>query len=437
MTAPAAAPAPAPIMPLPPRASPQPPADAHAFAAVLDSLPGGAVKADASTVEEAPRPSNEKRLDQPPGQKPGHSPLSDGSLLASLPLALQAAPIIDEGLDHAPSLRLPATRGPEPEGAGASVAVSARTAALARMIGERAFHLGVSTAVGAPAGRALAIDSPFAPAGSSTAIASVAPAANPGGGPALAAGSPAAEAAPIAPRPGKAAANRVSPIRPASEAARSGPRPEAAARPSVERIATSAATRPPAESGGDGKAPGGRAPDPAAPAAPSLAQAGPFGAPLSAPFGAAAPFAPDGSAAGAANIAPGASAPAPGPASTAPPVKEIDVDLSPGGLEDVSMTMRLAGDKLSVVVRAASSQTLSSIEGARDAIADRLAAIGQPLDSLIIQQTGVKADGTNGNPASADDGPAGDQWRPAQGAGERGSPNDALSRRGAHRDRGF
>src|SRR5579863_4322329 len=96
------------------------------------------------------------------------------------------------------------------------------------------------------------------------------------------------------------------------------------------------------------------------------------------------------------------------------------------------MPMRLAGDRLSVVVRAASSQTLSSIEGARDAIADRLAAIGQPLDSLIIKQTGVRADGTNGNAASADDGSAGDTWGPAQGAGERDGSNDALSRRGAH-----
>ena len=44
------------------------------------------------------------------------------------------------------------------------------------------------------------------------------------------------------------------------------------------------------------------------------------------------------------------------------------------------MTMRLAGDKLSVVIRAASSHTLGSIEGARDAISDRMAAIGQPLE---------------------------------------------------------
>jgi hypothetical protein len=42
------------------------------------------------------------------------------------------------------------------------------------------------------------------------------------------------------------------------------------------------------------------------------------------------------------------------------------------------MTMRLAGQRLSVVIRATSSRTTGSIEGAREAIADRLAAIGQP-----------------------------------------------------------
>ncbi|HEY1453998.1 MAG TPA: flagellar hook-length control protein FliK, partial [Roseiarcus sp.] len=123
----------------------------------------------------------------------------------------------------------------------------------------------------------------------------------------------------------------------------------------------------------------------------------------------------------------------------AAPVKEIDVDLSPSGLEDVSMTMRLAGDRLSVVIRAASSQTAGSIEGARDAIADRLAAIGQPLDSLIVRQTGVNADAsTNGNAGSADEGSTGGGRQSGQDAGEQGSSGDASSpRRGAARDRSF
>ena len=126
------------------------------------------------------------------------------------------------------------------------------------------------------------------------------------------------------------------------------------------------------------------------------------------------------------------------PRPRAPPIREIDVDLSPGGLEDVSMTMRLAGDKLSVVIRAASSQTLNSIEGARDAIADRMAAIGQPLDSLIVKQTGVNTDGNaNGNGSSADGGSAGGEQRSAQGAASGAVRTMRLSRRGAGRDRSF
>ncbi len=73
---------------------------------------------------------------------------------------------------------------------------------------------------------------------------------------------------------------------------------------------------------------------------------------------------------------------------SAAPVREIDVDLAPGGLDPLSMTMRLAGDRLSVVIRAGSGEQAGAIETARDAIAERLAAIGQPLASLVIQQTG-------------------------------------------------
>src|SRR4029077_6520523 len=197
---------------------------------------------------------------------------------------------------------------------------------------------------------------------------------------------------------------------------------ELSAPPPAARVASSPAPAAPTES--NGKAADGGLPDPSASAAPPAAQTGPFGGQLSAPFVPGAAFGPNASSArGAdADIAPRASALGPGPAPSAPPVKEVDVDLSPGGLEDVSMTMRLAGDRLSVVIRAASSQTLGSIEGARDAIADRLAAIGQPLDSLIVKQAGVNTDGnTNGNTASADDGSAG---------GKRGSERRARARGG-------
>ena len=100
------------------------------------------------------------------------------------------------------------------------------------------------------------------------------------------------------------------------------------------------------------------------------------------------------------------------------------------------MTVRLAGDRLSVVIRAASSQTTGSIEGARDAIADRLAAIGQPIDSLIVRQTGVNADANaNGNGAASDEGAAGER-QSGQGASQQGGAASS-SQRGAARDRGF
>jgi hypothetical protein len=89
-------------------------------------------------------------------------------------------------------------------------------------------------------------------------------------------------------------------------------------------------------------------------------------------------------------------------------VREIDVDLAPGGLEDVTMTVRLADDKLGVVIRAASGATTTAIEGARDAIAERLAAIGQPLSFLTIQQAGGNdATGTAGQSTGDGDAPRG------------------------------
>jgi len=114
------------------------------------------------------------------------------------------------------------------------------------------------------------------------------------------------------------------------------------------------------------------------------------------------------------------------PAPIAARVREIDLDLGPSGFKDSTMTVRLAGDKLGVVIRAASGETAATIDSARDAIAVRLAAIGQPVASLIIQQTGANdAKGALGQPAGE-----------GEGGGE--SPNGGASgfggaRRGAHR----
>jgi Flagellar hook-length control protein FliK len=456
MTAPAAAPASGPVSgpvaAAAPRAPSQAPADRAAFAAVLDSFPGAATKSSASTAQEKSRSSNEaQQKDSSPGSA-DHSLMSDGALFQSLPFAMRVASMMEEGsdgADHASSLAAAPTKGLGPKESGATNAPSVKAATALRLIGERAFHFAASTPASGLAGGAPATDAPFAQA-----LANLALQADPKSASASAAGFPTAAAAPAAdavpsgasapaptpavPRAGGAAPNRVSPTRAAAhDAARSGPKPQVSAPSSAEPVARSAPTAAPAQSSAGDKAVHEHSPDPTPSATPSAPQADPFGAQLSAPFAAGASFQPDGStaSAGDAGAAPRASPLAAGPAPSAPPVREIDVDLSPGGLENVSMTMRLAGEKLSVVIRAGSSQTLSSIEGARDAIADRLAAIGQPLDSLTIKQMGVNTDGsTNANAPSADGGSAGEKWAP----GERSGSNDAnLSRRGAGRDRSF
>jgi hypothetical protein len=461
MTALAAATASGPIAPPAPRPAPQAVADPFAFAAVLDSLPGASAKADASTADEQPGPSNETPQEESsPGQTGRHSPLNDSALFAALPFALRAASTMNErpqAASDSPSLASPAMKGPKSEDSGASIAAGAKAATVGRLVGERAFHFGPSTFAGAIASRTLGINAPFAPGAASAANITAGPALD--GESAVASSfSPAAampvkssadavppianaaSPTPIAPRSGAPPTHRATLTRAAAqEAARSRQKPDGSAPPPAARVATSAAAHALAES--NGKTADGRPPDPIASAAPSAARTDLFGPQLSAPFAAGASFQLAGSTASAvhADVAPRASTLAAGPAPSAPPIREIDVDLSPGGLEDVSMTMRLAGDKLSVVIRAASSQTLNSIEGARDAITDRMAAIGQPLDSLVVKQMGVNTDGNaNGNGSSADGGSAGGEQRSAQGAGERGGSNDAgLSRRGAGRDRSF
>jgi hypothetical protein len=459
MTMPAAAATSGPIASAAPRPTPQAAADPFAFGAMLDSLPGASAKADASTTEEGQCPSNESPQEESSrGQTTHHSLLNDSALLAALPFALRTASTTNERPQTAsdsPSLASPAMKGPKSKDSGASIAAGAKAATVGRLVGERAFHFSPSTFAGAIASRTLAVNAPFAPGAVSAADLTARSALNGESG--LIAGcSPdeaisakpsadalppianAASAAPIAPHTGASPTHRASLTRAAAhEAARSGQKPDGSAPPPAARVATSAAVHALAES--SGKAADGRPPDPIASASPAAARTDLFGAQLSAPFAAGASFQVDGStaSAGHADVAPRASALGAGPAPSTPPIREIDVDLSPGGLEDVSMTMRLTGDKLSVVIRAASSQTLGSIEGARDAIADRMAAIGQPLDSLIVKQTGVNTDGNaNGKGSSADGGSAGGEQRSAQGAGERGS-NDALSRRSAGRDRNF
>ena len=439
MTAPAAAPTSGPVAPAAaPRAAAQPPADHFAFAAMLDSLPGASANASASTAEEQAPPSHESLQDESSrGQAPHHSALNDSTLFASLPFALRVGSMMDERAqtkDNSPSPTSPALKGPKSADSGASPSHGAGAPSVGRLVGERAFHLVASTtsfmlqvdlkgesALAAGLARDQAVAAKSLPG-------AIPPTAN------------AMVSTPAAPRAGAPQSNRASLTRAAAhEAARSGQKPEGSAPSPVLRAPSPAS--PAALTESSAKTAGPHPPDPTTSGSQPTAQTSPFGAQLSAPFVVSTSFQPDVSSTNAANAdaAPRANALGPGSASSTPPVREIDVDLSPGGLENVSMTMRVTGDKLSVVIRAASSQTLGSIEGARDAITDRMAAIGQPLDSLIVRQMGVNTDGNaNGNGSSADGGSSGGEQRSAHGSGERNGSNDSgLSRRGAGRDRSF
>ena len=173
MTAPAAAPASGPIAPAVPRPAPQAAADPFAFGAVLDLLPGASAKADASTAEEQPGPSNETPQEESSrGQTGRHSLLNDSALLAALPFALRAASTMNErpqAAANSPSLAPPAMKGPKSEDSGASIAAGGNAATVGRLVGERAFHFGASTFAGAIASRTLAVNAPFAPGAASAA----------------------------------------------------------------------------------------------------------------------------------------------------------------------------------------------------------------------------------------------------------------------------
>jgi hypothetical protein len=330
----------------------------------------------------------------------------DGPFLSALPFALPPALAASAGREAADPLSLgpTSTKGTRLENNGASNVATAESAkpAIARLTGERSFHFAALTFGGvsplttgqvqtdpvssapraaivesasgairpsalaplAVQGRGLRQDGAPTTAGAEGASLSSAEVIRAAGA------APSGEAqVPGAPRGADAPVSRsLSQVRStAQDPARAGRKSEAGLA-SPARLASPAP--PPAKAEPTDKA-DGRHPDPIAPAGQPAAQGGAFGAQPWTSAAAASPFGPHDAPAAAADIAPRASPPA-GQTPATPPVREIDLDLSPSGLEDVSMTMRLAGEKLSVVIRAASTQTIGSIEGARDAMADRL-----------------------------------------------------------------
>src|SRR5271165_5222051 len=146
MTATAAALAFGPIVASAPRAQPQAPTDRFAFAAVLDSLPGAEAKAGSSVDGDQSPTSNEpKQGEESLGQPDFHS------ILSSLPFAFLPASAPHEGAAapaEASALAPASTLGLRPEADGASNVADAdptNPAAVGRLVGERAFHLSLST----------------------------------------------------------------------------------------------------------------------------------------------------------------------------------------------------------------------------------------------------------------------------------------------------
>ena len=110
-------------------------------------------------------------------------------------------------------------------------------------------------------------------------------------------------------------------------------------------------------------------------------------------------------------------------ASTAQPVKELQINLAPAELGSLQVTMRLADGKLSIVVEVAKTSTLQAIAGDRDAIAARLGSGSTPLDSLVVQP--MRADATAGANSNGD-AQTGTQDNPSNGA-NRNSPAGGQS----------
>ncbi len=420
--------------------------DSLAFAAVLDAVPGGDAKPKPSSGE-AQTPAESPRRDHPQAQQIANPSFFNAPLASSPTVATSTT--IGNGKDddvRTPELAAGAT-APTPASDAApptrvANAAQGGSSIVARLVGERSFHASVaasSPATVAPVGGLSSVtDAPALATEVLDALAApVSPASITTSNPSRPVASPPPVSPPTPSEPSPSRADRTlatasAPVQFSAGRARGERQTDVASitsRSAVPAAETSAPGPGARRTSDESKSDSGGSVGPSSNGGPNPASALPASAPAAAQQSLTAAFAVPQSRV--ADAAAGPSAPraarppAASPALSAAPVREIDVDLSPGGLEDVSMTMRLAGDRLSLVFRAGSSQTTGAIEGARDAIAERLAAIGQPLGSLIIQQTGSTTDATNARNTSS--GGSGGEGRPQARGGD---PNDP---RGARR----
>ena len=107
-------------------------------------------------------------------------------------------------------------------------------------------------------------------------------------------------------------------------------------------------------------------------------------------------------------------------------IKELDVQLNPADLGSLTVKMRLANGNLAVVIHASNPSTAKLIEGERDAIADRLTAVDQPVASVVVQTSdNVPTQTENSNASSSGTFQQGD----AQSGAANGSNGQARSSR--------
>ena len=108
-------------------------------------------------------------------------------------------------------------------------------------------------------------------------------------------------------------------------------------------------------------------------------------------------------------------------------VTEMEIALDPADLGAVSIRMRYANGKLTVVIGAANASTRQAIESDREAIAERLTSPQHPLEALIIQSADPTPVPSGGNDASDSNDPRQNAANgdPASGGSRasRGAPN--------------
>jgi hypothetical protein len=129
---------------------------------------------------------------------------------------------------------------------------------------------------------------------------------------------------------------------------------------------------------------------------------------------------------------PAATSAAAAPASTpkaAQAVKELQIQLDPGELGEMTVKLRLAGGKLSVTIGVANPQTLAAIEDDRALIAARLGAAEQSVEDIVIQRQVAAPPATETSSSHAFASEAATD--PSATDGEPDSSRDAQRRSGA------